>query len=433
MTATQSAADKTDQHSISHQIVIVGGGSAGITVAAQLLKQLRSLDILIIEPSEQHYYQPGWTLVGGGCIPFEATVQSQQTLIPPDATWLQDKVVQFEPDHNCLHTQQGNQVTYDYLVVCPGIQINWGQIKGLQEALGKGGVCSNYAVGGATNTWETIKQFKGGNAIFTYPATPIKCAGAPQKIMYLADEAFGKSDVRQKTQISYCTATGKIFGVDAFVPALMKVVDRKGIDLKTKHNLTEIHPDQKVAIFEVSNGNETETISLPYDMIHVTPPMSAPDVLKHSPLSVDGPGGWVDVDKYTTQHNQYPNIFSLGDASSLPTSKTAAAIRREAPVLVQNLLAHMNQTPIIGKYNGYSCCPLITGYDKTILAEFDYEAQPYPSFPMDSTQERTSMWLLKRHVLPWVYWNRMLKGKEHEGNFIRRLLPNTAFELSKKA
>ncbi|WP_299487084.1 FAD/NAD(P)-binding oxidoreductase [Acaryochloris sp. IP29b_bin.137] len=430
MTATQTAAEKTSQPPISHQIVIVGGGAAGITVAAQLLKQMRSLDILIIEPSDQHYYQPGWTLVGGGCIPFEATVQPQQTLIPPEVTWLQDTVVQFEPDQNRLHTQHGTPVIYDYLVICPGIQINWDQIKGLPEALGNGGVCSNYAVGGAAYTWETIQKFPGGNAIFTYPATPIKCAGAPQKIMYLAEEAFSRRGIRQNSQISYCTATGKIFGVDVYVPALMDVVKRKGINLKTQHNLTEIHPDEKVAIFAVSNGTETETISLPYDMIHVAPPMSAPDVIRHSPLAVEGPGGWVDVDQYTTQHHRYPNIFSLGDASSLPTSKTAAAIRREAPVLVQNLLSHMNQAPLTGQYNGYSCCPLITGYDKTILAEFDYEAQPYPSFPLDSTQERSSMWFLKRHVLPWVYWNRMLKGEEHEGDIIRRVLPDRMFDRS---
>ena len=418
MTATQSTETTSSQQSRSHQIAIVGGGSAGITVAAQLLKQMRSLDILIIEPSEQHYYQPAWTLVGGGCMSFEATVRSEKAVIPQGVTWLQEAVTQFDPDTNSLLTHKGTRITYDYLVVCPGIQINWGQIPGLQEALGKGGVCSNYAIDGATYTWETIQQFKGGNALFTYPATPIKCAGAPQKIMYLADDTFRKNGVRSQTQISYCTATGKIFGVDAFVPALMAVVQRKGIDLKTSHNLTAIHPDDKVAIFEVKGEGGVETLSLPYDMIHVTPPMSAPDFVRNSPLANEQ--GWVDVDKYTTQHTRYGNVFSVGDASSLPTSKTAAAIRREAPVLVENLLACMTQKPLSGRYNGYSCCPLITGYGKTILAEFDYDGNFFPSFPLDPTQERTSMWLLKRYALPWVYWNRMLKGEEHEGNFIRR-------------
>ena len=418
MTALQSAAETSSQQSLAHQIVIVGGGSAGITVAAQLLKQLRSLDILIIEPSDQHYYQPGWTLVGGGCMPFEATVQPEQAQIPSGAVWLQDAVVKFDPDHNSLLTQKGIQVTYEALVVCPGIQIDWDRIKGLKNALGKGGVCSNYAVGGATYTWETIQQFQGGNALFTYPATPIKCAGAPQKIMYLADDAFRRSGARSKSNIRYCTATGKIFGVAAFVPALMAVVQRKEIDLKTGHNLTEIRAADKIAVFEATGESGTETVSLPYDMIHVTPPMSAPDFIKQSPLANEN--GWVDVDKYTTQHTHYPNVFSLGDASSLPTSKTAAAIRREAPVLVKNLLSQMTQGALTERYNGYSCCPLITGYGKTILAEFDYDGNPYPSFPLDPTQERSSMWLLKRYGLPWVYWNRMLKGEDHEGDFIRR-------------
>ncbi|MGP1386627.1 MAG: FAD-dependent oxidoreductase [Thainema sp.] len=419
MTATQASVGTSNQQSRTHQIVIVGGGSAGITVAAQLLKQQRSLDVCIIEPSDQHYYQPGWTLVGGGCMTFEETVRLEQAQIPEGAAWLQDAVVQFDPDNNSLLTQNGTRVNYGYLVVCPGIQLDWDRVAGLKDALGKGGVCSNYAIEGATYTWETIQNFKGGNALFTYPATPIKCAGAPQKIMYLADDTFRRNGVRQNTQISYCTATGKIFGVAAFVPALMEVVQRKDIQLKTSHNLTAIRPDDKIAVFEVTGEGGTEQVELSYDMIHVTPPMSAPDFIKHSPLANEQ--GWVDVDKYTTQHVRYPNVFSLGDASSLPTSKTAAAIRREAPVVVQNLLAHAAQTELTGRYNGYSCCPLITGYGKTILAEFDYEGNPYPSFPLDPTQERSSMWMLKRYVLPWVYWNRMLTGGEHEGNFIRRL------------
>lgn len=265
-----------------------------------------------------------------------------------------------------------------------------------------------------------IHQFQGGNAIFTYPATPIKCAGAPQKIMYLADETFRRNGVREKTHLSYCTAIGKIFGVPAFVPALTKVVERKAIQLKVQHNLKAIHAADKVAVFEVSGENGLEELAMPYDMIHVTPPMSAPDTVKQSPLAVASPGGWVDVNQYTTQHNRYPNVFSLGDASSLPTSKTAAAIRGEAPVLVENLFAHMNQQELVASYNGYSCCPLITGYGKVILAEFDYDGKPDPSFPLNPTQERSSMWGLKRHILPWIYWNRMLKGGEHEGQLVRR-------------
>lgn len=421
MTTTELSSNPTQQPTVRHQIVVVGGGSAGITVAAQLLAQDRSLDIAIIEPSDRHYYQPGWTLVGAGCFQFEETVKPEADCIPDGATWLRDAVAQFEPDRNYLLTQSGREVAYDYLIVCAGIQLDWDRVAGLKDALGKDGVCSNYVTGGATYTWELINNFRGGNAIFTFPATPIKCAGAPQKVMYLADDTFRRNGVREQTQISYCTATPKIFGVAAFVPPLMQVVERKSIDLKVSHNLKAINAASKEAIFDVTSEGATAEIALPYDLIHVAPPMSAPDFIKSSKLAVDGPMGWVDVDKYTLQHNRYPNVFSLGDASSLPNSKTAAAIRRQAPVLVQNLLAVMKNGALEASYNGYSCCPLITGYGKTIMAEFDYDGNPYPSFPLDPTQERYSMWFLKRHVLPWVYWHRMLKGAEHEGNTIRQI------------
>jgi sulfide:quinone oxidoreductase len=420
MTATEFSSNPT-QPTLHHQIVVVGGGAAGITVTAQLLLQDSSLDIAIIEPSDRHYYQPAWTLVGGGCMKFEDTFKPEGECIPAGATWLQETVAQFEPDENYILTESGKKVTYDYLIVCSGIQLDWDRIAGLKDALGKDGVCSNYVTGGATYTWEVINNFKGGNAIFTFPATPIKCAGAPQKIMYLADETFRSNGVRGKTHITYCTATPKIFGIAAFVPPLMQVVERKGIDLKVSHNLKAINAASKEAIFDVTSDGNTQEVALPYDMIHIAPPMSAPDFIKSSKLAVDSPLGWVDVHKYTLQHNRYPNVFSLGDVSSLPNSKTAAAIRRQAPVLVQNLLAVMKNGSLDGSYNGYSCCPLITGYGKTIMAEFDYDGNLYPSFPLDPTQERYSMWFLKRNVLPWVYWNRMLKGGDHEGNIIRGL------------
>ncbi len=395
-----------------YQIVIVGGGTAGITVAAQLLVADNNLNIALIEPSDKHYYQPAWTLVGGGVYQAEDTVKPEAEVIPRGVTWIKDYCQEFVPDKNTVITQQGQNITYDYLIVAAGIQINWHSIKGLPEALGKGGVCSNYAYEQAPKTQSTIANFSGGTAIFTYPNTPIKCAGAPQKIMYLAEESFEKAGVREKSNIIYCTAGGGIFGVPTYAKPLKEIVDRKNIDLKVKHNLVEIKADTKEAIFEVTSDNDSSTIAISYDMIHVTPPMSAPDFIKNSPLA--NAAGWVDVDKYTLQHNTYPNIFSLGDASSLPTSKTAAAVRAEAPVLVKNLLSSMAEKSLTKQYDGYACCPLVTGYGKVMLAEFDYDKNPSPSFPLDPTKERYSMWLLKMYGLPYIYWQRMLKGKPFE-------------------
>jgi sulfide:quinone oxidoreductase len=418
---TQPKAVTSTTDSPHHQVVIVGGGAAGITVASQLLAKNSKLDIAIIEPSDKHYYQPAWTLVGGGQYKAEDTVKPEASCIPSGVTWIKDYAAEFDPDNNMVKTRQGKQVSYDYLVVCPGIQIDWNAIAGLKEALGKNGVCSNYSFEGAPYTWETIRNFKGGNALFTYPATPIKCGGAPQKIMYLADDAFRQNGVRNQTNVMFCSAVGAIFPVPGYAAPLMQVVKRRDIQLNFKHNLKAIRADSKEAVFDVTTDEGVQEVAIPYDMIHVTPPMSAPDFIKNSKLAgTEGPSkGWVNVNKDTLQHNVYPNVFSLGDASSLPISKTAAAIRGQAPVLVENLLAVMQTHSLSGKYAGYTCCPLITGYGTVIMAEFDYTNQPLSTFPMDPREERYSMWLVKRHVLPWLYWNRMLKGKQFEGKALK--------------
>lgn len=402
----------------SFQVLIIGGGAAGITVAAQLKEQNSKLKMAIIEPSENHYYQPAWTLVGGGEYLLEDTVKHQQNLMPYGVTWIKDYADKIDADNNQVTTKTGTTYNYEYLVVCPGITIDWDKIKGLREYLGKDGVTTNYTKETAPYTWEVIQGFKGGTALFTFPAGAIKCPGAPQKIMYLAEEAFTRQGVREKTKVVYGNATGKMFGVPAYCTPLEKIVDRKNIDVKYNHNLIEIKGDTKEAVFASGDGN---TVTIKYDMLHVSPPMTTYDFIKQS--SIANEQGWVDVDQYTCQHKKYSNVFGLGDSSSLPTSKTAAAIRKEAPVVVANILALMNKKTPQDKYNGYACCPLITGYGKTIMAEFDYDKKPLPSFPLDPTIERKSMWFVKKYILPWLYWNRMLKGKAFEPDSWRFLLP----------
>lgn len=419
-TTAASANATLTEDTLHHQIVIVGGGAGGITVAAQLLKKDSSLDVAIIEPSEKHYYQPAWTLVGGGDFQLEKTIKDEKDCIPENATWIKAAAAAFEPQNNLVMLNNGKKVHYDYLVVCPGIQINWHHIEGLKDALGKEGVTSNYSKDYAPYTWETLKNFKGGTAIFTYPATPIKCGGAPQKIMYLADDTFRKNGVRNQSNVIYCTPGAAMFPVPGYCEALDEVVKNKQIEVKFKHNLKQIKPETKEAIFEVTTENGVEEVALKYDMIHVTPPMSAPDFVKNSPLASEA--GWVDVDKNTLQHQVYPNVFSVGDASSAPTSRTAAAIRKQAPVVVENICALMQSKSTPGSYGGYTCCPLITGYGKTIMAEFDYENKPKSSFPINPAKERYSMWIVKRYILPWLYWNRMLKGKPFEADMWKFLV-----------
>ncbi|MDQ6730329.1 MAG: NAD(P)/FAD-dependent oxidoreductase [Actinomycetota bacterium] len=389
-----------------HRIVVVGGGSGGIDTAARLRRKLKDPDLAIVEPSEDHYYQPLWTLVGAGVMPREKSRHGERGLIPDKATWIRDRVTEFAPQDNHVVLGSGGRLSYDYLIVAAGLQLDWGKVDGLEGNVGRNGICSNYLYDQCDKTWETLQAFTGGNALFTMPVPPIKCAGAPQKIMYLADDHFRKAGVRERSQVHYYAGTPGIFSVKEFAKTLNEVIARKHIQTHYKHNLIRVDADAKQATFQNLENDEETTVG--YDMIHVCPPQGPPDFVKQSPIANEA--GWVNVDKHTLQHPQYPNVFSLGDVSSLPTSKTGAAIRKEAPVLVENLLAQMNGKPLTASYDGYASCPLTTGYGKLVLAEFDYELKPAPSFPFDTTKERWSMYQFKRYGLPALYWQGMMKG-----------------------
>jgi sulfide:quinone oxidoreductase len=393
----------------TYQIVVVGGGNAGISVAAQLLLKNKKLDIAVVDPADKHYYQPAWTLVGGGDYDIKKTERTEAEVMPKGVTWIKQKVVSIHPDKNNVGLDNNEIINYQYLVVAPGIQLNWNQIKGLEDTLGKNNVCSNYSFKYAPYTFECIKNFKGGNAIFTNPQTPVKCGGAPHKIMYMAADYFRKHAVLDKANIQYWSGAAKLFAVDEYEKTLLQVVERGKIKLNFFYRLDEIDgPNKKAKFVGFGENNKDQEQWVNFDMIHVTPPQSAPDFIKSSPLANEA--GWVDVNKDTLQHNVFKNIFSLGDASSLPTSKTGAAIRKQAPVVVQNLLALINDKPLSATYNGYTSCPLVTGYGKLVLAEFDYNNKRMETFPFDQRKERWSMYQLKSKVLPWLYWNKILKG-----------------------
>ncbi|TDJ40757.1 MAG: NAD(P)/FAD-dependent oxidoreductase [Gammaproteobacteria bacterium] len=397
-----------------HQILIIGGGAAGITVAASLRRKPggRTLDIAIVEPSEQHYYQPAFTLVGAGVYQLSKTCHEERTLIPPGVTWIHDAAASFDPDGNAVTLAFGDSVTYDYLVVCPGLELNWEKIEGLSATLGSNGVCSNYSPDQAEYTWSCLKGLDtGATVLFTQSPLPFKCPGAPQKIAYLGADHLKGRGILDSCKLHFLTHGAAMFAVPLFAAELDKVAARWGIDVHFQTNLVAVDGNSKTATFDVLSGeHEGEQLTMDFDMIHVTPYQSPPDAIKSSPLANEG--GYVDVHQHTMQHTRYPNVFSLGDAGSTPNSKTAAAVRKQAPVVVRNLLHLLDGGQLDEGYDGYGSCPLTTAYGKVILAEFIYGGKVTPTFPLDPRKERATMWWVKKTGLPIMYWDYMLKGHE---------------------
>jgi sulfide:quinone oxidoreductase len=401
-----------------HQVLIIGGGAAGITVAARL-KRAGVRDIGIIDPATTHYYQPLWTLVGGGRAPIEKTARPQKSVIPKGVAWIQAAARAIDPDAQTVTTEQGAALRYDRLVVCPGIQLDWNTIPGMADAILLPAASSNYRYDLAPKTWQLIRSMRSGTAVFTMPAGPIKCGGAPQKIAYLAADYWREQGVLKDIRIVLVLPTPGMFGVKVFSDELDRVVARYGIEVHKNSELVEVDPVSRHAVI-LDHSTDTKD-SIGYDLLHVVPPQSAPDWLRATPLADPAsPAGYVQVDMNTLQHVRYPSVFALGDAGNTPNSKTAAAVRKQAPVVTANIVASLKGTAtgstsdavLPASYDGYASCPITTSRHKMLLAEFDYTMQPHPTLPLiDTTHERRDMWFVKRYGLPLMYWNFMLRGR----------------------
>ena len=393
----------------SFDVVIVGGGSGGIATASSMLKRRPHLNIAIIEPSEEHYYQPGWTMVGAGVFDAETTMRKTAAVIPKSVKWIKTPASTFDPENNQVSLSDKTVISYNLLVVAPGIKLDWSQIDGLEATLGKNSVTSNYRYDLAPYTWQLVKQLKEGTALFTQPPMPIKCAGAPQKAMYLSCDHWLQNDVLENIDVQFRNSGGVLFGVEAYVPALMEYVQKYNIDLELGSTLVAVDGPAKKATFKEADGE----VTIDFDMMHVCPPQIAPDFIADSPLAAES--GFVDVDQFTLQHTKYPNIFGLGDGCTSPNAKTMAAARKQAPIVAVNALSVLDGNQAEMAYDGYGSCPLTVERGKIVLAEFGYGGKLLPSFPkwlIDGTRPARLSWLLKSEALPWIYWNGMLKGRE---------------------
>ncbi|MBK8495641.1 MAG: NAD(P)/FAD-dependent oxidoreductase [Chitinophagaceae bacterium] len=393
-------------------MIIVGGGNAGLSVAAQLLQKDKIFRLILLTHPKNITINPAWTLVGAGIFEINKTVRNEKDYIPKGATWIKDAVETFFPEENKLTCKSGTSYQYDVLVVCPGIQLDWQKIKGFKETLGKNNVSCNYSFDIAPYTWELIKNFKGGTAVFTNPVGPVKCGGAPHKIMYLACDYWRKQGILDKCNVHYLSGAGVIFDIKEYADTLTEVIKNKNIKPHFGVNVHEIDGANKTVYYEEKNADGVaERKEMKFDICHAVPPQAAPDFIKNSPLSdPNNPFGYVEVNKNTMQHSRFANVFSLGDCTNAPAKKTGAAIRKQAPVVVKNILSLLNNQQVVAEYDGYSACPIPTQYGKLMLAEFDYSNTHKMTFPFDQVKPRWTMWILKTKILPWLYWNKILKG-----------------------
>ena len=398
----------------AHEVVIVGGGSAGISVAASLLARSPNLDIAIIDPADVHYYQPGWTMVGAGIFDASTTARTMASVLPHGVHWIKAAVAAFEPERDAVILEGCRVVKYKQLIVCPGLKLDWNGIEGLPDTLGRNGGTSNYRYDLATYTWALVQQLRGGRAVFTQPPMPNKCAGAPQKAMYLSADHWRRSGVLSAIDIQFCNAGAVLFGVADYVPALMEYVKAYGIGVQFGHTLVSVDGPGKKATFSKANADGSKDLIVKEsDMLHVVPPQKAPDFIRVSPLA--DAAGWVDVDPGTMRHKTFANVCALGDAGNTSNAKTAAAARKQAPVVAHHVLAARGEAKGDAKYDGYGSCPLTVERGKIVLAEFLYGGKVAPSFPkwlIDGTRPSRAALALKERVLPPLYWDAMLKGRE---------------------
>lgn len=397
-------------------IVIVGSGLAGIAVANRLSKGLDGARITIVDGREPHYYQPGWTLVASGVWPVSKVIDSNALYHPPGVDWVKDFVAEFDPDTNAIVTRDGQRLPYDYLVVATGVQLNYSAIEGMDvAAIGQNGLTSVYASpNAAVATWSAMDAFRGtgGRAVMTLPATPLKCAGAPIKMTFMLADRLRQTGRLADSEVIFYSGIGSVFGVKAVNDSILERWAGLGIAVEYNQRLSAIDIGSRRATFSSPEGEAT---TVDYDFIHVVPPMSAPDVVRHSNLSwKEGPfaaGGWLEVDEQTLRHRRYPNVFGLGDVNGTRRGKTAATVKKSAPMVATNLIDVISGREPSQRFDGYTSCPLILREGSAMLIEFDYEGRLTPTLPLiDPMQESYFAWVMKYRMLKPAYMA-VLKGR----------------------
>ena len=409
--APAHAALKTSAH-----IVIAGSGLGGLAIAARLSRGLDGAKITVIDRKEIHNYQPGYTLVATGIWPVDKVSDRNVDLMPAGVEWVREMVAEFDPVANAVVTDSGRRIEYDYLVVATGLHLDYAQIEGMDvAAIGSNGLGSVYpGPAAAEATWHAMDSFrrKGGSALMTLPATPLKCAGAPLKMIFMVVDRLKQAGTRGASNIAFHSALDNIFSV----PRINDEVLRRWaeLDIPVTFNSKLVAVDIGARRATVANP-EGERREIGYDFIHVVPPMRAPDAVMNSPLPWQqggfAAGGWLEVAPGTLRHRRFPNVFGLGDINGTGKGKTAATIKKSAPLVAQNLIDVIAGREPSQHFDGYTSCPLLIREGSALLVEFDYDNRLTPSLPMiDPLQDSYFAWIMKYRLLKPAYMA-VLKGR----------------------
>lgn len=393
-----------------HEVLIVGGGNAGVSLAARL-HRYGVKDVAVVEPRDHHFYQPLFSHIAGGRAKESEAVRSQHSVMPRGVEWIQDSVTDIDPAVSRISLASGGQLGFGHLVVCPGLQLDWDKIPGLAEAVHSPSGASHYEYSLAAKAWTLLSGLKSGTAVFTMPSGPIKCGGAAQKPMYLACDYWREQGVLQDIRVVMVQPYPSVFGVPGVDNELNRKIAEYGIELRLDSELVSVEAAAQTALIRHSTTGSTE--KLRYDVLNAVPPQSAPDWLKGTELpSPEDSGGFVEVDPQTLRHVRFPNIWSLGDAAATTNSKSGGALRKQTKVVAKNLVAACTAKPPPAKYDGYSVCPFTVSRSTVVFAEFDDQYRPMPSIPRVPTwKESRASWVVDRDVFPRVYWNLILKGR----------------------
>lgn len=383
-------------------IVIIGGGNGGVSVAARLRRRGVS-DVVIIEPRDEHVYAPLQSHIAGGIADRRTVVRSQASVTPRGVTWVQDRVTAVFPDDSMVELSSGRRIEYRQLIVAAGIEQRWDAIPGLAEAEGTPTLVSNYTLDLAEEASAALQNIRSGTVVFTQPPEPASCAGVAQKPMYLACDRWKRLGLLPGIRVIFVTAEQAPFGIPEVAAELSRALEEYGVEVLFGTEVAEVRSDLR----EIDVERDGEWTTIRYDLLHAVPPQSAADWITTSGLH--GSDGFVDVDPETLRHRRWENVWALGDATSVTSIRSGGALRPQAKVIADGITKPAKNT----RYDGYSETPFTVSRRTVVFAEFDRSGRLAPSIPFWKTlyRERRFTFVMDRRVLPWVYWNLILKGR----------------------